>query len=57
VKVSELIAENGGYQLSGVNGDYAGREVAFAGDTNRDGKADLAIGAPGNFKVYIVFGR
>jgi hypothetical protein len=42
-------------------GDLLGFSVAAAGDVNRDGRADLIIGAPGagNFTgaSYVVFGR
>ena len=57
-----------GFVLDGTDaGDFSGRSVSAAGDVNRDGFADLLIGAPlgdaaGNTKLdagetYVFFGR
>ena len=56
----------GGFKILGEsNGDYAGFSVSGAGDVNRDGLADLVVGATRNSSdgsinngaVYVVFGK
>jgi hypothetical protein len=51
--------------LDGINGfridgdaanDSAGQSVASAGDLNRDGFADLLVGAPGGNAAYVIYG-
>jgi Ca2+-binding RTX toxin-like protein len=62
--VSSLNGSNG-FKISGVAaGDYSGRSVASAGDVNKDGFADLIIGAEGadpdgsgSGASYVVFGK
>jgi Ca2+-binding RTX toxin-like protein len=54
-----------GFQLTGIDAnDLSGRSVAFAGDVNGDGLADIVIGAPEADAIpvqvgesYVVFGR
>lgn len=46
-----------GYRITGAPGSGAGSAVAGAGDVNGDGIDDLIVGASGEGKVYIVFGR
>ncbi len=57
VTVTNLASDTGGFQINGVAGDNAGSFVSAAGDINADGKLDLLIGAPGNFRNYVVFGQ
>ncbi len=56
----------GGFKIVGeATGDYAGRSVSAAGDVNKDGFADLIVGANGNNSdvgtrdgaAYVVFGK
>ncbi len=59
-----LAAGNGGFALDGASQfDFAGWSVAGAGDVNRDGFADVVIGAPGSDtpasnagRVYVLYG-
>jgi len=63
--LSNLDGTNG-FRLDGIDAnDYSGRSVAAAGDVNKDGFADLIVGAPnadpgGDAEAgesYVVFGR
>ncbi len=59
-----LTMGNGGFSLDGVSQfDFAGWSVAGAGDVNRDGYADVVIGAQGadtpesnSGRVYVLYG-
>ena len=63
--VANLDGTNGGFQIYGAApGDRSGWSVGAAGDLNRDGNADLAIGAPYSRyngtaagASYVVFGK
>ncbi len=66
VKLSDVEAGQGGFVIHGAKaGDASGHSVAYAGDVNGDGLADVVIGAPraglsGNLyggKTYVVFGK
>jgi hypothetical protein len=56
-----------GFRIDGAPHDLAGASVSRAGDMNRDGRADILVGAPGAFdptgarlaeeSVYVVFGK
>ena len=53
----------GGFNISGLTGDLAGKAVASVGDINGDGFDDVLVGAPDNDVVafnagaaYVVFG-
>lgn len=45
------------YLITGVTGDELGSYVAALGDINGDGEDDVILGAPGNDRAYIVYGR
>lgn len=56
----------GGFRIDGASGgESSGSAIAGVGDVNRDGRADLAVGAPGggsvpfshSGRVYVVFGK
>ncbi|MBF2075949.1 MAG: FG-GAP repeat protein [Synechococcales cyanobacterium C42_A2020_086] len=60
----DLLSLNGsnGFAIDGINsGDDVGFSISRAGDVNRDGFADLIIGAPGarngTGQAYVIFGR
>ncbi|WP_431267300.1 FG-GAP-like repeat-containing protein [Dankookia sp. P2] len=47
-----------GYRIRGFGFDgRAGSTLAAIGDQNGDGLVDMAIGAPGEERVYVVFGK
>lgn len=46
-----------GFAIKGDSGDVAGASVSSAGDVNSDGVDDIAIGARGTNKTYIIFGE
>lgn len=52
---------NATFDLSNLNGDYAGVSVASAGDINGDGRDDVMLGALGvdvfSGQVCVVFGQ
>jgi hypothetical protein len=60
IELSAIAAGTGGFVIVGQANEYAGTSVAFAGDINGDGLADLIIGAPraDGFagRSYVVFG-
>ncbi|MEH1869607.1 MAG: Ig-like domain-containing protein [Nostoc sp.] len=53
--LSSLDGSNG-FAINGNGSDSSGNSVSGAGDVNRDGIADLIIGAQGTGKSYVVFG-
>ena len=58
VELSAVTAGTGGFLLAPeFNGDYSGFSVASAGDMNGDGLADLIVGAKGQNRSYIVYGK
>jgi hypothetical protein len=66
VELSEIQAGRGGFAVRGsAEGDTSGGSVSGAGDVNRDGLADLLIGAPSARpgrryfagESYVVFGK
>ena len=70
VQLSDIASGKGGFVIEGeAQNDYSGYSVSSAGDINRDGFADLIIGAQyanrmeeglgadSKGKVYVVFGK
>jgi Ca2+-binding RTX toxin-like protein len=64
IKLSKLVSSDG-FRINGIaTGDNSGFSVSGAGDVNKDGIADLIIGAPNadfsgsdSGQSYVVFGR
>ncbi|AOY82242.2 hypothetical protein BJP36_22385 [Moorena producens JHB] len=55
----DLASLNGtnGFAITGIEANgLLGSSVSYAGDLNKDGYADVAIGAKGAGKVYVLFG-
>jgi len=57
VSGASITAGTGGFVIDGGDGDQLGWTLDGLGDMNGDGFDDLAIGAPGNGFVYVVFGK
>ncbi|HLV65635.1 MAG TPA: hypothetical protein VKY73_07470 [Polyangiaceae bacterium] len=61
IDLADVAAGLGGFVLSGSRGEGLGFVLDRAGDVNRDGLADLIVGAPdardGEGNAYLVFGR
>jgi len=57
VNTLDIAAGSGGlYLFSATQNSNAGRRLASAGDINADGVNDILIGAPGDGRVYAIFG-
>ena len=63
VDLADVANATGGFKISGLTGDLAGKAVASVGDINGDGFDDVLVGAPDNDVVafnagaaYVVFG-
>ncbi|MDP3549336.1 MAG: cadherin-like domain-containing protein [Novosphingobium sp.] len=64
IDLTSLAASDGFVIQGDVAGDFAGRSVSSAGDINRDGFADLILGAPlgdnggsAAGEAYVIYGR
>ena len=47
----------GGFRITGQAGDHVGEVLTALGDVNGDGISDILVGASGNDRAYVVYGK
>ncbi len=53
---TSLEAKKSGFTVKGATSSYLGYSVSTAGDINKDGYADIIIGAHNTNTVYVIYG-